>query len=164
VSRDRRVVTDTGPLIHLSEANALGLLGQFATVLVPETVFEELRRGGVPTAFEALDCERRAVDTADDRWPELDPGETAALTLCEQIGATMLTDDLDARRQANELGLEVHGSLGVVLVACADGRLTADEAKTKIRALERDSTLYLSNPLVERAIDRVDREEDDGGD
>ncbi|QPV65078.1 DUF3368 domain-containing protein [Halosimplex litoreum] len=73
-----------------------------------------------------------------------------------------MTDDLDARQQANELDLEVHGSLGVVLAAYADGRLVAADARTKIRALERESTLYLSDPLVRRALDRIDREESDG--
>ncbi|QLH80637.1 DUF3368 domain-containing protein [Halosimplex pelagicum] len=125
-------------------------------------MFEELRRGGVPAAVESLDYERRRVDVAGDRWPELDPGETAALALGERVDATVLTDDLDARRQTDELDLEVHGSIGIVLAAYADGRLVAADAKTKIRALERDSTLYLSDPLVTRALDRIDREESDG--
>lgn len=158
MSRERPVVTDTGPLIHLSEANTLSLLDQFDTLVIPETVFEELRRGGIPEAFESLDCKRSRVETETDRWPDLDPGETAALELCEGTGATFLTDDLDARGRANELGIEVHGSIGVVLAAFDDNQIDADEAKARIRSLERGSSLYLSEPLVARAIARIDEE------
>jgi predicted nucleic acid-binding protein len=42
------VVTDTGPLIHLSALDVLPLFDVFETVLVPETVLEELERGRVP--------------------------------------------------------------------------------------------------------------------
>jgi len=157
VSGSRPVVTDTGPLIHLAEADALGLLDQFGTVLVPHTVDEELRAGGVPEAFASVDFERRTVDT-DDRWPELDPGESAALALTERAGGMILTDDMAARKRANEFGIEVHGSIGVVLTAYADGRLDADEAIDSVRALEHESTLYLSKPLVNRAMRRIEED------
>lgn len=158
MTRDGFVVADTGPLIHPPEASALDTLEQFTPVLVPETVFAELRRGGVPASFESLDTERRSVDLSNDPWPDLDPGETAALTLAESLGGMLLTDDLDARQQADELGIEVHGSIGVVLAAYASGRVDGDEAKQRIRALEHDSTLYLSEPLVSRALARIDDE------
>lgn len=152
----RPAVADTGPLIHLAEANALALLERLGEILVPQTVYEELRAGGVPAAFEALDSERRVVDGSDDHWPELDAGESAALTLAERVDGMLLTDDMAARRRADEAGVEVHGSIGVVLTAYADGRLDGDEAIDRVRALERESTLYLSEPLVSRAIQRIE--------
>ena len=36
------VVCDAGPLIHLHELGCLDLLGEFSTVLVPDTVWREV--------------------------------------------------------------------------------------------------------------------------
>lgn len=159
MTRDTPVVTDTGPLTHLGQANALDLLDQFGPLLVPEAVFAELQVGGLPAGIDTVDRERRSVEIPDDRWQSLDPGERAALVLCRRVDGTLLTDDLDARKKADELGIEVHGSIGVVLAAYANGLIDDERARATIRALESDSTLYLSPPLVERAIDRID----DGG-
>jgi hypothetical protein len=41
-------VSDAGPLIHLAEIDSLELLSRFDTLLVPETVYEEVDVGGVP--------------------------------------------------------------------------------------------------------------------
>lgn len=41
-------VSDAGPLIHLAEIDSLELLATFDTLLVPETVYEEVGAGGVP--------------------------------------------------------------------------------------------------------------------
>jgi predicted nucleic acid-binding protein len=159
VTGDPPVVTDTGPLTHLGQADALDLLDQFGPLLVPEAVFAELRVGGLPAGIDAVDRERRSVEIPDDHWQTLDAGERAALALCRRVDGTLLTDDLDARKKADELGIEVHGSIGIVLAAYADGLIDDERARATIRALESDSTLYLTRALVDRAIDRID----DGG-
>jgi predicted nucleic acid-binding protein len=159
VTRDTPVVSDTGPLIHLGQADALDLLGQFDPLLIPETVFAELRAGDLPAGFEDIERDRRSVDIEDGQWSTLDPGETAALELCRRLDGMFLTDELDARRKALEHDIEVHGSIGVVLVAYADGLIDDRRARDSIRALESDSTLYLSRPLVQRALDRIDETE-----
>jgi predicted nucleic acid-binding protein len=67
------VVTDTGPLIHLSALDVLSLFDVFETVLVPETVLDELERGGVPDGLSALSTAR--VEASDDSLaPDLDAG------------------------------------------------------------------------------------------
>jgi hypothetical protein len=38
------IVADTGPLIHLHEAEAFHLLSSFQRILLPPTVFSELKR------------------------------------------------------------------------------------------------------------------------
>lgn len=164
MSRDRPTVVDAGPLTHLAEAGALDLLDRFEPLLVPAVVVSELRAGGIPEGMEALEHVAVTVDADSERFPDLDPGETAAIAASVEHDGMLLTDDLDARQRADELEIEVHGSIGVVLIAYAEGRLDADAAKARIEALERDSTLYLSDPLVERALNRIDSEEDDAPD
>lgn len=155
----RLVVTDTGPLIHLAQADSLGLLKLVGEIHIPETVRTELERGS--TDISELDLTVERVEYDDSTYPHLDPGETAALVLCSARDAVLLTDDLHARNTAKEEGIEVHGSVGVVLYGYAHGELTANEAKRLLRALKRDTNLYLSGPLVEHAIGLV--ESDDAG-
>lgn len=150
------VVTDTGPLIHLSEADALGLLELFDRIQVPETVFSELEQGGLPPELESLNYERVATDVPDEET-DLDPGERAALRLAVESDSILLTDDLAARETAESRGVETHGSIGVVLYARSAGRVDAETAKELLRSLESDTTLYLDPALLDHAIALVER-------
>lgn len=148
-------VTDTGPLIHLSEAGALELLSLPDRLYVPQTVIEELEAGGVP---EELDDMGFSVVTADfDSLSdiELDPGETAALAIAQERDCVLLTDDFDARKQATERGVEVHGSIGVVALGNARGDLDRDEAATVMRTLQRETSLFVTDAVVERGIEML---------
>lgn len=153
------VVSDTGPIIHLDEANALSLLSVFETIHVPETVIRELEEGTVPAELADLDVEVHDIEDAEKAHPNLDPGETAALLLAERTDMILLTDDLDARETAVEREIEAHGSIGVVLYAHARGRLDSDEAKILLRALAQETTLYLSRSLLRHAIRVVEENE-----
>ncbi|ELY58743.1 hypothetical protein [Natronolimnohabitans innermongolicus] len=153
------VVTDTGPIIHLAEADALSLLSVFDEIHIPDAVLGELEAGTVPTGVDDLDAEIREVTSTEDPYPDLDPGETAALRLAERTETILLTDDLDARTVAADRGVEVHGSIGVVLYAYSNDRLDSDDAKTLLQALHRDTTLYLAKPLLNHAIRLVEQDE-----
>ena len=50
-------VSDAGPLIHLADIDSLELLSAFDTLLIPETVYEEIESGGVPDGFADLSYE-----------------------------------------------------------------------------------------------------------
>lgn len=146
------VVVDTGPLIHLAQADAVGLLEVFDSIVVPKTVIDEVRNG---TVLEALNDLNYTIETevdTEEEFPALDPGETAAVALADDHESILLTDDLDARKLANELGIEVHGSIGVVLRGYALGKLSKVEARKLIQALKVDTSLYLADPLVEYAL------------
>lgn len=154
----RLVVADTGPLIHLAQADVLSLLELTGEVLVPETVLDELEHG--PTDFSGLEfCVERVNIDIESVYPHLDAGETAALVVCTERDAILLTDDLDARNTATDEGIEVHGSMGVVLHGYSQGALSADAAKRTLRELKRDTNLYLSTPLIEHAIELVESDE-----
>lgn len=153
------VDADTGPIIHLAEAEALDLLGPFDSLHLPETVRDELAAGGVPDGFDALDARIHEVEPLDRS--SLDPGEAAAIALCTDLDGVLLTDDLEARAVAESEGLEVHGSIGVVLYAYGTGAISGQEASALLRALESESSLYLSKPLRAYALQVV--EESEGG-
>ncbi|MEW5762826.1 MAG: DUF3368 domain-containing protein, partial [Bacillota bacterium] len=71
--------------------------------------------------------------------------------LARQIRADWLvTDDAAARLFAQTLGIEVHGSLGIVLWAAATGRLNRPEAEALLDRLAR-SSLWLSPRVLAEA-------------
>lgn len=86
----------------------------------------------------------------------LDLGEAEALALARQLGADwFLTDDTAARVIATRFGIEVHGSLGVVLGAAATGRLGEQEARRCLDSLFR-SSLWVSPRVRAEALTALD--------
>ena len=120
-----KVVADSGPLIHLTEIKALWLLSFFELIYLPDAVWNEtVRRGRVPSReiLKLGNIQNRVVSPDDVttflkryRVRKLHLGETECLCLCEQLNIPLfLTDDLDARKEAQHLGLTPVGSLGIV--------------------------------------------------
>ena len=152
----RSIVCDTGPLLHLREAGCLELLQAAGRVVIPLAVESELVDSfwhkDRPAWLEIETLEPSAAEQAA-RWFQaglLDPGEAAALALTMQLRAGwFLTDDAAARLIAKELGVEVHGSLGVVLWAAASGKIQQSEAESAVEALSRSSLWVSSQILLE---------------
>jgi predicted nucleic acid-binding protein len=148
----RRVVCDTGPILHLQEARTLSVLESLGQLYLPPAVQREIlaRRPdwqrGKPPWLEITDLDARAAEIAAG-WLQaglLDRGEAEALALATQVKADwFLTDDAAARVVASQQGFEVHGSLGVVLWAAATGHLGQAEAEASLAALEA-SSLWIS--------------------
>ena len=145
-------VSDAGPLIHLAEIGSLELLSAFDTLLVPETVYEEVEAGGVPAGMADLSYELVEADESKVGAEELDAGERAAIAVAEERGIVLLTDDLAARQAASDVGVEVHGSIGVIALGYARGLLDREEAASLMRALQRETSLFVTEAVVERGI------------
>ncbi len=117
------VVSDAGPLIALGRLDLLHLLGLlFTQVQVPEVVIAEcLARPGNPDTRRI----RSALDSGllqpcalpPVLLPGLEAGESAAITRALQIGAALLMDERAGRAHAEQLGLAVTGTLGVLVRA-----------------------------------------------
>jgi predicted nucleic acid-binding protein len=70
----------------------------------------------------------------------IDVGEAATIALARQLQADwLLTDDAAARLLAQTVGLEVHGSVGIVIGAAADGHLNKTEAEAALDSLVQSS-------------------------
>ena len=156
-----RLVVNTSPLIHLAEASLLHLLrGAAPTEWVPEPVARAIRAYGnldptarVLSAHDWLEVQPIRAISAQVLARELGPGETAVLELARTYpGHTAVIDDLAGRRCAEALGLSLRGTVGLVLAAKQAGRLTA--ARPVLERL-RDSGMYLSDAVLQRALRRV---------
>jgi len=144
-------VADTGPLIHLDEIGAIDLLSAVDGLVIPQTVYEELEAGTVPPALGNLEYEIVEADTTE-LAVDLDPGETAALAVATERSAVLLTDDLEARDAANNFSIEVHGSIGVIVLAYHRDQLTKSKAAELMRTLQTETSLFITDAVVEQGI------------
>ena len=84
-------------------------------------------------------------------------GEAHAIALARQLQAHwLLTDDASARLLAQSWGLEVHGSLGVVLWSAARGHLSRPDAEAALDRLAR-SSLWMSASVLRAAKAALDQ-------
>jgi predicted nucleic acid-binding protein len=151
-------VSDAGPLIHLAEIDSLELLATFDTLLVPETVHDEVEAGGVPGELADLSYELVESDESRVSGEKLDAGERAAIAVAEEQRVALLTDDFAAREAAFDAGVEVHGSIGVIALGYGRGLLDRDEAASLMRALQRETSLFVTEAVVERGIRMLDEQ------
>ena len=145
--------------MHLCEADALSLLQHAGRVFVPPSVEEELGgllRGlhiGRLSWIEVKDVGASSKEAAN-RWEQsglLHAGEAEAIALARELPADwFLTDDLAARLFAQALGMEAHGSLGVVLWSAAMGHLDRMEAQATLERLG-NTTLWISQRVLRKA-------------
>ena len=110
----------------------LGLLPElFGQICVPEAVVAELEQGrrrdvSLPTPEVLSWVQVRAVRDQTLLVTHLGAGEEEVLALgLELPDALLLLDDRDARRHALAQGLQISGTLGVLLLAKERGLLTA---------------------------------------
>ncbi len=150
-------ILDAGPLIHLDQLASLHLLEQMGTLFCPEIVAREaefhrpgvLRRASFVNVVEAPAVPSVPVQTND----VLHAGELSALAWAEKFGADVfLSDDVAARTAAEKMGLEVCGTIGVILDAVSNGVLSDAGARGIFQRIRRDSTLHISNALIASAL------------
>lgn len=155
------VVCDAGPLIHLDELDSVDLLSDFADVLVPDAVWNEVVRHR-PHALESGGEHLRRVAVTGEAPPALKalsrslvlgPGETEALHVAlQRPGLILLTDDAAARLAAEALLVRVHGSIGVLLRAVRRGRRTRGQAIGILETLHERSSLHIRQTLIDEVI------------
>ncbi|MDA1192069.1 MAG: hypothetical protein O3A46_10345 [Candidatus Poribacteria bacterium] len=161
----RLIVSNTGPLLHLREADSLPMMRLLGEILIPPAVAAEtavhdnawtLTRPDWIRVVE-LDDPFRPYAAALTDAEALHVGEAEAIALARQTDADwFLTDDAEARRFAESSGIEVHGSLGVVLTALGDGLCSFEDATESLRRLRR-SSLHMADDVWERALTALNR-------
>lgn len=154
----RILIVNASPLIHLAEAGRLDLLRDAGELIwVPEPVVAEVRKFGMedPTARALAELAwisvRPAPPSPEDimAW-NLGPGESAVLALARATPASAaVIDDLAGRRCAESLPIPLLGTVGLVLLAKRDGRVSS--ARSVLDKL-RERGMFLSDAVVEKAL------------
>jgi predicted nucleic acid-binding protein len=116
------IVTDSTCLIALERLGRLDVLpALFEPVYAPPEVAREF---GTPLPWlevvELADPDRVLFLSAS-----VDAGEAEAIALAKERGLKVILDDLRARRLARRVGLEVLGTLGMLVRAKREGILEA---------------------------------------
>jgi uncharacterized protein len=121
------VVSNATPLINFAAINRLDILeAVFGQVFIPQAVFDETTVSGFPGSKFVLEViasttwlQILPVSIIAPNIPsELDNGEREAIALALLTGGhKILLDEREARQVAQNLGLQVIGTLGVLLLA-----------------------------------------------
>lgn len=161
------VVSDASPLIYLCHLGHFRFLRDiYGTVLVPPTVWIEVgERGAHRPEGQAL---KAGVETgwiqvtapasetlADPALLHLGSGEREAIQLAYERRALLLIDEADGRIIALRLGIQITGTLGVLLEAKEKKLLTG--VRPAIERLVNETNFRVSDQVRQHIL-RLARE------
>lgn len=157
-------VADTGPLLHLFWVDALAWALPPGPIDVVDTVWREVERHEQDVL---KDVRLRRVTAPTLLPPELaaknlDSGEEAALSYAlAQTGEDVLVlcDEIRARKACGALSLPVIGSIGLIVRAFQDGRVSQQMAVTALRDLPTRGLLYVRESLLDDAVAQINSAE-----
>lgn len=121
----RKVVSNTTPLITLLKIDKLHLLRElYGEVMIPREVFNEVEAGKNKAYYTDLsEIEWIRIEPIENElslsyFLDLDKGEAAAIVLAAEKKADLIiVDETLGRYHARHAGLEVTGTIGVLLKA-----------------------------------------------
>jgi predicted nucleic acid-binding protein len=137
--KKRIIVSDTSCLIGLTNIGFLDVVQQlFETITITPEVVAEYGEP-LPSWVHIQAVTDTGKTAAYNRF--IDLGESSAIALAMELNDTLLiVDDLQARQFAMSLGLEITGTLGILIRAYNKGIIT--DLKTVVSKL-KDSGFYL---------------------
>jgi predicted nucleic acid-binding protein len=127
------VVSNASPLINLARVNHFDLLVKFYDqIVIPQAVYDEVvvRGQGCDGSREVKEASWIETQVPKDELAvralaaELGKGEASAIILAQELQADLLLmDEIRGRRIAQQLGLNVRGTLGILACARREGRI-----------------------------------------
>jgi predicted nucleic acid-binding protein len=152
-----KAVCDTSVLIAFDTLGKKKILYEiFSNIIIPGGVQDELRVDLMGFVLEEWITVKkiRNIDLYRNLCLKLDEGESEAITLSlEEKPDYILLDDKDARKEAMSLGLNVIGTVGLLLLAKKRGFITS--VKEEIIKLENRINFRLSEKLKQLIIDKA---------
>ena len=157
---ENKAVSNTGPIIHLTEINLIKAFNVFSQTLIPEEVEKELKisKTTIPRKIKILKILPEFKDRIKilSNQDNLDLGEAFAIVLTIQEKADyFLTDDLDARSVAIKYNIESHGTVGIILRAFREKIIDKKSAIEKTNELYHKSSLFITKDLVNEVINSI---------
>lgn len=162
------VISDTTPIISLLKINRLSLLQDlFGEVKIPLAVFNELT---VNLKFaEEIEAVKNSLfikisEVKDKSAVEifqkttgLDLGESEAIVLSKELDAKLiLMDELRGRTVAQQMDLELMGTVGILMAAYKRKLISSNEVKKCAQVL-KNSKRFLSDALLEFLVNETSK-------
>ena len=144
----RTIISDTSCLILLDKIGELELLKKlFGKIIITKAISEEFNQD-LPDWFEIQSPTNKTYQKILEA--SLDKGEASAIALAiEQADCLLIMDDLKGRNFAEQLGLKVTGTLGVLVDAKLSGFLKS--VKPSFEKI-RNTNFRLTNDLERKAL------------
>ena len=157
------IVSDTTALIVLGKLDRFDLLENiFQKDYIPKSVFSELSQkdDGIHKMVEKnrLFCIKEITDIETFKLLDgvLDSGETEAIVLARELQMILLIDEKKGRMIAKNMGLEIIGLLGLLLLNVKKKYTSKEDAR---EMLEKMNTLNfrISTRLYEQFLDKLNK-------
>ena len=146
------VIADTTPINYLILIGEIVILEKlYGHILIPNAVFEELKSEAAPLKIKNwvanlpswFEVKKISNEVSDD-LKILDAGEAEAIELAEELKADLLViDERLGRRKAEEHGLRITGTIGILALAKEKELINIEEVIVKLEA----TNFYLSDDL-----------------
>lgn len=138
------IIADTSVLIALEKIDLLYILCKiYKEILLPGAVVKEF--GNINIGCHSVrKVESRLITTLMEDL-NLGRGESEVIALAYDTNCNALIDDLKARKAAENMGLSISGSIGVILKAEKLGII--DKALNKVQEL-KEKGFFISNELL----------------
>jgi uncharacterized protein len=167
------IVSDSTPIVYLAKVGKLHLLRKlYDDIVLPEAVKHEILAGDHPEvpviqdAFQMGWLEERVLNKATRTFEQkhliralgLDAGEREAIALAYTSHLPLLIDEDEktGRRVAKVWGVEVRGTLRVILEAYDNGLIEYREAREIFRQLLAER-FHVSADVYERALSLLEK-------
>ena len=139
------IISDASTIIALEKIDSLPLLCQiYSEVIIPEAVSNEIGNLSLK-CFSIRKVESTFIKLLIENL-NLGKGEAEVIALAHLTGLKALIDDLKARKIAENMGLNISGTIGVLLKAEKLGLI--ESALTKVKDL-KDKGFFIPTDLIE---------------
>lgn len=155
-------VIDSSSLILLGKIRRLRLIKDlFNEIIITKHVFDEV--GEKPQSEEflaikkAIDDEWIKVKKCEGITSSLNKGEASSISIALKEKSILITDDMRAIVTAEQLGIEAHGTLYIILECLKKGKIENKEKAKKILGELVINGLYISSDLIADFYERLDK-------
>lgn len=161
------VIADTTPLISLMKIGHLDLIHKlFGEVQIPNAVFDELvyNTKFLEESKQIRECPfiiKTEVDNMEAvdllrRSSGLDAGESEAIILSDTENADfLLMDEIKGRQVAKQMGIQIMGTIGMLMVAYKECLLSKTEINDCITVLKTTGR-HISDSLYQQLLSVID--------
>ncbi|HIP50599.1 MAG TPA: DUF3368 domain-containing protein [Campylobacterales bacterium] len=140
------IISDTTTLIILGKLKKYDLLSNlFSKIYIPPEVMNEVSKKSDGVAEQIKELDLFEVKNISDMQlfhfldGVLDKGESEAIVLANELNMILLIDEKKGRSIAKDMGLEIIGLLGVLILNVKKKYISQEEAKSileNIKALQ----------------------------
>ena len=152
------LIADSSALVALSIVNQLDVLEKiFGEVYVPRAVYNEVRQENKEESKKLEEyCKNRVLDisTPFNFNITLGQGESEAIVLYEEKNANfLLCDDKKAKKFAQNFGINVIGSLGILLKAKKEKHI---EKIAPLLEILKSSRIFIDDKIYELVLEMAE--------